>query len=329
LTIRLLIIWLTADSAVELEMTSSDAEAFPVVGMEPGWVASVGSRPSLLDRLLSDSCETNGPKMAGEGDAPTDSGESCHPLPMRRHPVCQVGRDLTGSWCAGGFRVRRMWMPQLPQPLRWDHNAHYHRWLVRQLPQASQNVLDVGCGAGGLAAKVAARAGHVDAVDVSPPMIARARTLHGTATNIRWVVGDLLDPAVPLEHAGYDLVTAVSSLHHMPLRPALGRLAGLVRPGGTLAVIGFYHQTTLADHALEALAMPANAAVGAVLALQGRAGKPHAEGMPTREPDATLTEIRDAAAEHLPGAHLRRRLYWRYSLLWHRDVTCSQCSCSP
>ena len=21
-------------------------------------------------------------------------------------------------------------MPQLPQPLRWDHNAHYHRWLL-------------------------------------------------------------------------------------------------------------------------------------------------------------------------------------------------------
>ncbi len=23
-------------------------------------------------------------------------------------------------------------MPQLPQPLRWDHNAHYHRWLLHQ-----------------------------------------------------------------------------------------------------------------------------------------------------------------------------------------------------
>jgi len=68
---------------------------------------------------------------------------------------------------------------------------------------------------------------------------------------------------------------------------------------------------------------PANTAVGAVLALQGRAGKPHVEGMPTRDPEVTLTEIRDAAAEHLPGAHLRRRLYWHYSLLWHRDVTCS------
>jgi len=216
--------------------------------------------------------------------------------------------------------VRRMWMPQLPQPLRWDHNAHYHRWLLHQLPLAPRNVLDVGCGAGGLAAKLAARAAHVDAVDVSAPMITRARTLYGPMGNIRWLVGDLLDPGLPLEHEGYDAVTAVSSLHHMPLQPALRRLAGLVRPGGVLAIIGFYRQAGLTDRALEALTLPANAAVGTVLALRGHAGKPHAEGMPTQAPETMLTEIRDVAADQLPGAHLRRRLYWRYSLLWHRGV---------
>ncbi len=211
-------------------------------------------------------------------------------------------------------------MPQLPQPLRWDHNAHYHRWLD-QLPPAPQDVLDVGCGAGGLAAKLAARAAHVDAVDVSAPMIARALARHATTGNIRWLVGDLLDPALPVKHEGYDVVTALSSVHHMPLQPVLGRLAGLVRSGGVLAVIGFYRQATLTDRGIEALALPANAAVGALLASRGRAGKPDAEGMPIREPEATLAEIRGVAAEQLPGAHLRRRLYWRYSLLWHRDTS--------
>jgi len=115
-------------------------------------------------------------------------------------------------------------------------------------------------------------------------------------------------------------VTALSSVHHMPLQPVLGRLAGLVRPGEVLAVIGFYRQATLTDRGIEALALPANAAVGVVLASRGRAGKPDAEGMPIREPAATLAEIRDVSAEQLPGAHLRRRLYWRYSLLWHRDT---------
>jgi len=85
-----------------------------------------------------------------------------------------------------------------------------------------------------------------------------------------------------------------------------------------LAVIGFYRQATLSDRGIEAL--PANAAVGVVLASRGRAGKPDAEGMPIREPEATLAEIRDVATGQLHGAHLRRRLYWRYSLRWHRDT---------
>ncbi len=144
---------------------------------------------------------------------------------------------------------------------------HYHPWLLHQLPPAPQDVLDVGCGAGGLAAKLAARAAYVDAVDVSAPMIARARARHATTGNIRWLVGDLLHPALPVKHEGYDVVTALSSVHHMPLQPVLGRLAGLVRPGGVLAVIGFYRQATLSDRGIEAL--PANAAVGVVLASRG------------------------------------------------------------
>lgn len=38
----------------------------------------------------------------------------------------------------------------------------------------------------------------------------------------------------------YDAVTASSSLHHMPLLPALARLARLVAPGGILIVVGHY-----------------------------------------------------------------------------------------
>jgi ubiquinone/menaquinone biosynthesis C-methylase UbiE len=33
----------------------------------------------------------------------------------------------------------------------WDHNAWYHRLLLRQVPARAERVLDVGCGAGTLA----------------------------------------------------------------------------------------------------------------------------------------------------------------------------------
>jgi hypothetical protein len=107
----------------------------------------------------------------------------------------------------------------------------------------------------------------------------------------------------------------------MPLRPALERLSALVRPGGVLAVVGCYRPATIGDYLVDALAVPANVVVGAVLAAQGRAGKPHVEDMPVVwPPEATLADIRGAAADLLPGARVRRLLFFRYGLEWSRPA---------
>jgi SAM-dependent methyltransferase len=34
---------------------------------------------------------------------------------------------------------------------RWDHNRHYHGWLLRRLPAECRSALDVGCGTGDFA----------------------------------------------------------------------------------------------------------------------------------------------------------------------------------
>lgn len=225
----------------------------------------------------------------------------------------------------GGCDVlENVWLPQLPRALWWDHNAYYHRWLLARLPARLESALDAGCGAGALAGRLAERVTNVDAVDVSPTMIRRAMMVFPARVN--WLLGDLLDETLPLDPGGYDLVVAVASLHHLPLRPALGRsaglvrLAGLVRPGGMLAVIGLYRKATLVDVGMEVLALPANAAVGAWLAVRGRAGKANDIDMPIRPPSSTFAEIRAAAAEYAPGAVVRRRLFWRYTLLWRRPA---------
>jgi SAM-dependent methyltransferase len=208
-----------------------------------------------------------------------------------------------------------MWIPPLPRRLRWDHNAYYGRWLLRLLPGRVATALDVGCGAGWLACALAERADRVDAVDRSAAMIRLARAR--PATGVRWVHGDVLSDDVPLAD-GYDLVTAVTCVHHMPLRPALRRLAGLVRPGGRLAVVGMYVPATPGDRLTAVVALPANGAMGLALAARGRAGKVYAPGMPVREATDTLPVISAAAAQIMPGALVRRRLFWRYTLLWRR-----------
>jgi len=191
--------------------------------------------------------------------------------------------------------------------------------MLRQLPAAPARALDAGCGAGRLAGLLAALADDVDAVDRSPVMITKASTTV-PRRNVRHLLGDVLDPDLPLAPGGYDAVTAVSSLHHMPLRPALGRLAGLVRPAGVLVVIGHYRPDTVPDQLAGLLALPANLVVGALLALRGRSGKPDDAHMPVQPPQATFSEIRAAADELIPGARVRHRLFWRYSLVWHRPT---------
>jgi SAM-dependent methyltransferase len=188
--------------------------------------------------------------------------------------------------------------------------------MLRQIPARADRVLDAGCGSGALAERLAARSAQVDAVDVSEVMIRRARR-SGARGNVRWLRGDLLDPGLSLAPGGYDAVTVLSSVHHLPLRAGLARLAGLVRGGGVLVIVGLYRPATAADWVTQMLALPANGFVGAWLALRGRAGK-RDEDMPVGPAGTTLSELRSVTAEVLPGFKPRRRLFWRYSLVWRR-----------
>src|SRR5260370_33487525 len=83
--------------------------------------------------------------------------------------------ERLGRFCqtAGGFGIRRGREPQdgSMRLLDWDHNAYYHRLLIRQLPSPCTRGLDVGCGARAFAAALARRVEHVDALDRSPAMI--------------------------------------------------------------------------------------------------------------------------------------------------------------
>jgi SAM-dependent methyltransferase len=86
-------------------------------------------------------------------------------------PGARVSHDSNCSLDAGARHSRVM-------PLTdWDHNAWYHRVLLQQVPAGAQRVLDVGCGAGTLARRLATVVPHVDGVDRSPEMVTEARRL--------------------------------------------------------------------------------------------------------------------------------------------------------
>ena len=204
----------------------------------------------------------------------------------------------------------------------WDHNAYYHRLLLRQLPQQCRRVLDVGCGSGAFAARLAGRAEHVDALDRSATMIEVAR--QHSPSNVHCVLGDVL--VDPSPHSDYDAVFSISALHHMPLREALLSLAAVIRPGGILAVIALPRLDPRREWPIEIAAIVGHRLLGVmfwaarpVSSRRWFAKQPTHTSMPVvMDPPLTTQEIAHQAAEVLPGARVRRLLFWRYLLLWQK-----------
>ncbi|MFJ2025044.1 class I SAM-dependent methyltransferase [Streptomyces sp. NPDC087897] len=197
----------------------------------------------------------------------------------------------------------------------WDHNAHYHRWILRRLPSRFSRALDVGSGSGDLARLLASRAGTVRGIDVDPTIVDRARELTDAAAPVTFTVGDALQEVPP---GPYDVITCVATIHHMPFRDALSCFRRHLSPGGTLVIVGAYRPQSPSDHLIDAVGVPANVVMAWIKSRGRKVPRPASMSAPTRPADMTFAEIVLDAHQALPGARLRRRLFWRYTLVWHR-----------
>ena len=74
----------------------------------------------------------------------------------------------------------------------WNHNNHYHRFLLEQVPACCADALDIGCGTGQFARLLASRAEHVLALDLSPQMIRLARERSTGFVSIDFEAADAL-----------------------------------------------------------------------------------------------------------------------------------------
>jgi ubiquinone/menaquinone biosynthesis C-methylase UbiE len=122
----------------------------------------------------------------------------------------------------------------------WNHNIHYQSVILNAVPPGCRTALDVGCGDGMLAGRLADRCAEVTGIDRDPRMIALARAREHTRTRehtrITFIEADFLSH--DFQEASFDFVCANTSLHHMDFTAALTRAAKVLRPGGRLAVIG-------------------------------------------------------------------------------------------
>jgi SAM-dependent methyltransferase len=203
----------------------------------------------------------------------------------------------------------------------WDHNRHYHPFLLRRLPARCQEALEVGCGTGAFARLLAQRAERVVALDLSPEMVRVARERSARYPNIAFEVADVTSRPLPADR--FDVIASIATLHHLPLGATLSGLSASLVPGGTLIVLDLYDRSGPGDRLMDLIAIPAGPAWR--LARCGRLREPAETRRVWAEHgrhDAYMrfAEIRRTANELLPGAILRRHLFWRYSLVWRKPI---------
>ncbi|GHC80881.1 hypothetical protein GCM10007079_20160 [Nocardiopsis terrae] len=114
----------------------------------------------------------------------------------------------------------------------------------------------------------------------------------------------------------WDAITLVAVLHHLPLEPALRELRGALSSGGRLVVVGCHRDEGPAGQFAGLVSLLLNPLVGLCRHPAPAAGPPPHMRAPTTEPRETLSRIRAVAARELPGARVRRRLFWRHTLVY-------------
>lgn len=107
--------------------------------------------------------------------------------------------------------------------------------LEMLLPTDCRSVLDLGCGTGEIARRIAPRAECVDAIDPSAGMLAKGRSLPGgSVANIAWIHGSAERATF---HGPYGLVVAGASLHWMEWDVVLSRITDSLAANGFLAIV--------------------------------------------------------------------------------------------
>jgi len=204
----------------------------------------------------------------------------------------------------------------------WNHNEHFHGWILRNLPARRNVAMDVGCGKGVLAGKLATQFAHVTGIDRNEGMAAAASARLRGVPQVSIQRCDFADFSSTAGDGGADLITMVAVLHHLDLDDALARIPRLVAPGGRLLVVGIARPDSLADLAFDVVSGAANPVMGMIK--HPRAVRPPERAVETQpvvpmmDPTTTFAEVTNAARAHLPGSTVRRRLFFRYTLLWEK-----------
>jgi SAM-dependent methyltransferase len=126
-------------------------------------------------------------------------------------------------------------------------------FLVPLREAGVHKILELGCGTGNDAARLAAEGYSVTAIDLSAEAVGQARARYGSMA--RFVVADITQ-RLPFPGGGFDAVMSNVAMHMFPddvTRAVFAEVGRLVRPAGLFV----FHVNALEDRPLRARELPA------------------------------------------------------------------------
>lgn len=181
--------------------------------------------------------------------------------------VSTMGTDAPASQSVGTYYDHQIFdlMAQLG-----DGNLHYGYWLgeddsssfeeameqmteqmIRRLrPKSGDRILDVGCGNGTPAFRLAARCDvEVVGISVSERQVARANERarrEGVADRVRFELVDAMD--LPFQEGSFNGAWAIESMFHMPDKvQVMSGVARVLTPGSRFPVADLVHRSSAAE----------------------------------------------------------------------------------
>lgn len=205
------------------------------------------------------------------------------------------------------------------KPSNWEHNNHYHNFLLKFIPNECEKAIDIGCGTGEFTRLLAEKSYIVEGIDLSPEMIKVAERQSRKYNNIKYQIKDISE--FDLGQEKYDCIVSIATFHHLQFKEMLLKIREALKPNGVFMILDLYEEEKLTDYLISIAAIPIN--IITMLIKTGKVKKSKEEINAWNEHAKhdkymTIKNVEKISREIMPGAKLQRHLFWRYSLVWRK-----------
>ena len=137
--------------------------------------------------------------------------------------------------------------------------------------------------------------------------------------NINFRVADFMAHDTGAEQ--FDCIVSIATFHHLPKEEALLKMKRALKVNGVMLLLDLFQADGILDTLRSGLALPMS------MGLRVFNGSGPIASQEVRDAWArhglhdsylTLDQVRDVCCNLLPGAEVRRHLFWRYSVIWKK-----------